>query len=196
VRGSRVERLLEENFGDTLIPDLWRPYFCVSTNLTTGGVLVHDRGRVRDALRASVSLPGVQPPVTTPVGVLADGGVMNNLPVDIMASINSGPIVAVDVARDLAVTPEWLEKAKCAPLLSRMLRPPIISILMRAGTVTNEDQNRANAEAADLVLSPPLGDIDIRDWKAFDRAVEIGHTYAHDVLARERDRLVKPRPPR
>lgn len=195
VRGGRVERLLEENFGNTRIPDLWRPFFCVSTNLTTGEVMTHRRDRVRDALRASVALPGILPPVSTPEGVLADGGVMNNLPVDVMASMNNGPIIAVDVARDLAVTPAWLEKVQKTPLIWRMLRPPIISILMRAGTVTNEDQNRANAEAADLVMSPPLGDIDIRDWKAFDKAVDIGYRYAQGVLEREAERLLRPRPP-
>jgi NTE family protein len=76
-----------------------------------------------------------------------------------------------------------------------MLLPPIISILMRAGTVTNDDQNRANAEAADLVMSPPLGDIDIRDWRAFDRAVDIGYRYALGVLEREGERLLTPHRP-
>jgi hypothetical protein len=42
------------------------------------------------------------------------------------------------------------------------------------------------------VVSPPLGDIDIRDWRAFERAVEIGHRHATSVLALEADRLLKP----
>lgn len=193
VRGKRVEKLLESAFGDLAIPDLWRPYFCVSTNLTNASVFVHRRGRVRDALRASVSLPGILPPVLHPDGVLVDGGVMENLPVKSMRLVNHGPVVAVDVARDLALTPQWLNKALSAPLLSRMLRPPLISILMRSGTVTSEDQNRAQVDAADLVISPPLGDIDIRDWRAFDQAVEIGYRHASSVLSHEADRLLKPR---
>jgi NTE family protein len=112
VRGHRVERLLESAFGDTHIPDLWRPFFCVSTNLTTGTVHVHRRGKLRDALRASASLPGILPPVSTPEGVLVDGGVMENLPVSTMRAVNNGPVIAVDVTRDLAITPQWLKEVR------------------------------------------------------------------------------------
>lgn len=192
VRGRQVERLLEAAFGDIGIPDLWRPYFCVSSNLTTAKVHVHRRGKLREALRASVSLPGILPPVLHPEGVLVDGGVMDNLPVTTMRTVNHGPVIALDVARDLAITPQWLKEVRAAPLLSRMLSPPIVSILMRAGTVGNEDRARDQLEAAELVISPPLEDIDIRDWRAFDRAVEIGHRHATSVLALEADRLLKP----
>jgi NTE family protein len=192
VRGHRVERLLESAFGDTHIPDLWRPFFCVSTNLTTGTVHVHRRGRLRDALRASASLPGILPPVSTPEGVLVDGGVMENLPVSTMRAVNNGPVIAVDVTRDLAITPQWLKEVRSASLLSRIMSPPIISILMRAGTVGTEDKARDELDAAELVISPPLGDIDIRDWKAFDRAVEIGRRHGASVLALETECLLKP----
>ena len=194
VRGSRVERLLEAAFGDTHIPDLWRPFFCVSTNLTTAKVHVHRRGKLREALRASVSIPGILPPVSTPDGVLVDGGVMDNLPVETMRVVNNGPILAVDVTRDLAITPQWLKEVRSGSLLSRIMSPPIVSILMRAGTVGNEDRAKDQLNAAELVITPPLGDIDIRDWKAFDQAVEIGRRHAAGVLALEAECLVKPRP--
>lgn len=195
VRGTRVERLLESAFGDTHIPDLRRPFFCVSTNLTTAKVHVHRRGKLREALRASVALPGILPPVSTPDGVLVDGGVMDNLPVETMRVVNHGPIIAVDVTRDLAITPQWLKEVRSASLLSQIINPPIVSILMRAGTVGNEDRARDQLSAAELVITPPLGDIDIRDWRAFDRAVEIGHRHAASVLALEADCLLKPRRP-
>lgn len=193
VRGGRVERLLEQAFGETNIEDLWRPFFCVSTNLTTARIHVHRRGKLREALRASVSLPGILPPISTPDGVLVDGGVMDNLPVETMRAVNYGPIVAVDVTRDLAITPEWLKEVSSASLLNRMLSPPIVSILIRAGTVSNEDKARDQLNAAELVISPPLGNIDIRDWKAFDQAVDIGRRHAASVLALEADCLLKPR---
>jgi len=195
VRGARVERLLESAFGETNIEDLWRPFFCVSTNLTTARIHVHRRGKLREALRASVSLPGILPPISTPEGVLVDGGVMDNLPVETMRAVNYGPIIAVDVTRDLAITPQWLKEVCSASLLSRILSPPIVSILIRAGTVGNEDRARDQLNAAELVISPPLGNIDIRDWKAFDQAVEIGRKHAASVLALEADCLLKPRLP-
>ncbi|MEO1141488.1 MAG: patatin-like phospholipase family protein, partial [Pseudomonadota bacterium] len=79
VAGRKVERLLDKSFGAREIPDLWLPFICVSTNLTTADVHVHETGKVCHALRASISLPGILPPVVTEEGVLVDGGVINNL---------------------------------------------------------------------------------------------------------------------
>src|ERR1700678_43195 len=85
-RGRKVSRLLAREYGDVCIEDLRLPYFCVSANLTTGRVLEHREGRLADALRASVAIPGIMPPVFHDEGVLVDGAAINNLPVDIMRS--------------------------------------------------------------------------------------------------------------
>jgi NTE family protein len=182
IKGKWVERLLKENFGTTLISDLWRPFFCVSSNLTTAEVEVHRRGRVAEVLRASVALPGILPPVSTRAGVLVDGGVMDNLPVDVMRSLNNGPVIAVDVARDLAITPKWLAKMRSASFISRLLRPPLISILMRAGTVANEFENRQQLANADLAIIPRLGEIDIRNWMVFEKTMDLGYRAAREAL--------------
>ena len=182
VRGKNVERLLKANFGDTMISDLWRPFFCISSNLTTAEVEVHTRGNVAEALRASISLPGILPPVATPRGVLVDGGVMDNLPVDVMRSLNNGPVIAVDVARDLAITPQWLKDMHEASLFSRLMRPPLVSILIRAGTVASEFEDRQQLANADLAIVPSLGGIDLREWRAFDDAVDVGYRSAQLAL--------------
>ena len=191
VKGKKVERLLEEHFGDCAIPNLWRPFFCISSNLTTGTVYVHQHGLVRDALRASIALPGILPPRIDAQNVLVDGAVTSNLPVDVMRNIHRGPIVAVDVARDRAVGPELVTAYRAEPWYRRFLRPPIVSILMRSATVSGEEQERRQAENADLFIAPPLGDIEIRDWNAFDEAIEIGYEHAAAALAD-----FKPRPSR
>ncbi len=181
VKGRKVERLLAATFGELSIPDLWRPYFCVSSNLTTGEEHIHGRGRVCDALRASLALPGIIPPVVCEHGVLVDGAVLNNLPIDVMRALHRGPIVAVNVARDLALLPEALLGMQDS-FFKTLVRPPIVSILMRSATVTGVAQEREQVERADLVIEPPLGGIEIRDWKAFDQAVEIGYLHAMKVL--------------
>jgi NTE family protein len=192
VRGVRVENLLAEHFGKVRIEDLWLPFFCVSSNLTTARAEVHRTGLLARALRASVSLPGILPPVVTARGLLVDGGVVNNLPVDIMRETNRGPVVAVDVARDLALTPAWLKQEMARPLIQRLLRPPLVSILMRAGTVSGEQQYRTQIQAADIALAPALGAIDLRDWKAFEIAVEAGYLAARKAIAEHPDLLSHP----
>ena len=84
-RGAKVDAGLAARFGTTQIEDMWLPFFCMSSNLTTGAAFVHRRGGLATALRASIAIPGLLPPVCTNEGILVDGGMMNNLPADVMA---------------------------------------------------------------------------------------------------------------
>ena len=101
VRGRKVSQLLREHYGDMRIEELPKPFFCVSSDLTTGRIHVHRTGVLWRALRASVSLPGILPPVTYHGHLLVDGGVMNNLPVDVMSENRHGPIIASDVTGEI-----------------------------------------------------------------------------------------------
>jgi NTE family protein len=182
-RGARVSALLKKHFGDTRIEDLPKPYFCVSSDLTTGRDYVHREGLLWRALRASVALPGILPPVTTEDGhLLVDGGVMNNLPVDIMAAEARGPIIAVDVAgeADLRADDEFYGERSLWSLVRERMKgsPSIISILMRAGTVGSDLQRRAVRDQADFLFEPPLDGIGMRDWKSFEHAIAQGYAYA------------------
>ena len=78
------------------------PFFAVSSDLTTGRIHIHRDGKLWRALRASVALPGILPPVTHHGHLLVDGGVMNNLPVDVMREQagGAGPIIAAGLARE------------------------------------------------------------------------------------------------
>ncbi|MGI9481739.1 MAG: patatin-like phospholipase family protein [Hyphomicrobiales bacterium] len=193
VKGDIVVKRLREFFGDIEIPDLWWPYFCVSSNLTNGHIEVHENGNLVDALLASIALPGVLPPQIGDHGVLADGGILNNMPVDVMRGRHRGPIAAVDVARDHALTPSDLRRETAAPLFQRIKHPAIVSILMRAGTISHQEANRERSSIADIVFQPPLVDVDIRDWKAFDETVRIGYEHASKVLEEHSHALKVPR---
>ena len=64
---------------------------------------------------------------------------------------------------------------------------------MRAGTVSGEQQYRTQIQAADVALAPALGAIDLRDWKAFEIAVEAGYLAAKKAIAEHAD-LFNPPP--
>ena len=72
--GKRLDRSLARLFGNRHIEEMWRPYFCVSSNFTKACEVVHTRGELRRALRASMAVPGVFPPVVSQDGLLVDGG--------------------------------------------------------------------------------------------------------------------------
>ncbi|HEY0052622.1 MAG TPA: patatin-like phospholipase family protein, partial [Caulobacteraceae bacterium] len=108
-RGRKVAQRLAEHFGDAEIEDLALPYFCVSTDLTSGSYRVHRLGLLRRALRASIALPGIMPPVVEDGCVLVDGAVVKNFPADLMRAAHAGPVVGVDVSRALGVSAEAVD---------------------------------------------------------------------------------------
>ena len=182
VRGHKVERLLFENFGEVNIADLWTPFFCASSNLTNGLVHIHKTDKLWKALRASIALPGILPPVPTKHGILVDGGVLDNMPVDVMRGLHRGPVIAVDVAREQMMDTDWLERETARPWYRKALSPPIIAILMRSGTVNGEAISRKQAGRADLIIEPRLGGIEIRQWKCFEETIEIGYNETIEQL--------------
>jgi predicted acylesterase/phospholipase RssA len=97
--GSRVDRLLVEYFGRNSIENLPVHFFCVSANLTRAEEVVHERGPLWQAIRASLSLPGIFPPVYADGDLLVDGGALDNVPAEAMrARIGGGTVVAVDIS--------------------------------------------------------------------------------------------------
>jgi NTE family protein len=186
VRGKKVSELLQEHFGLGRIEELPKPFFCVSSDLTTGRIHIHRDGELWRALRASAALPGILPPVPYHGHLMVDGGVMNNLPVDVMAQQAKGAIIASDVTGELPleVTDARYGERPLWWLLWQRMRgyPSIVSILMRSGTVGSEAQRRLVRDQADMLFEPPLEGLGIRDWQQFDRAVMEGYAHAASLI--------------
>ncbi len=183
VSGRKVSRMLFEAFGELSIEDLPLSFFCVSSNLTTGYPYVHRHGELWRALRASVSVPGVLPPVVHAGQVLVDGGAMNNLPVDIMLERGGGPVIGCDSGADRAFTTSGGDLDVPQPwqflrwIRARRQLPSIFQILWRTGMVGSTTLTAAQRGRTDLLLRPPLADIDMLDWQAFERAIQAGYDY-------------------
>lgn len=184
LRGRRLERVTRKIFGETRIEDLWIPQFSVSCNLTASESVIHRRGPLWRAVRASGSLPGVLAPMLEDGQLLVDGGVLDNLPGDVMRSLSGGPIIVVDV------TPEQDLRADCETVPSpwRMLRdrilsregpgmPGIVNILMRATTLTSVRVAGEVKRDADLYLHPPVEAFGMLEFDAIDRIVAIGYDH-------------------
>ncbi|WP_230531033.1 patatin-like phospholipase family protein [Microvirga roseola] len=186
VRGRKVDARLIQHFGDRDIEDLWLPFFCVSSNLTLGTTHVHRRGPLWRALRASLAIPGLLPPVIEQDGVLVDGAMMNNLPADVMADLQRGPVLGIDVARDAAFASPADEERK-TPFLRRLLglpaeAPDIVSLLYRSATISSDAQTLRARSQATLVIHPPLADVPLRAWEQFEKVVTLGYEHARERI--------------
>ena len=183
-----MTRRLRHYFADLTFDQTWLPFYCVSSNLTKGDVEVHRTGKLWRSLRASVAIPGILPPMIEKGEVLVDGGVMNNLPTDIMQSWNRGPVIAIDVSQvesfkcdieDYDDYPKWR-----ALLRRKTGAPGMASLLIRSAAVSSEVYARGCRDHADLLFTPPVEQIELRAWKTLDHCIECGYRHAMDVLGK------------
>lgn len=190
VAGRKASRLLRGEFGEGDIEDLPLPFYCVSADLADGHAVVHRQGTLWRALRASIAIPGILPPVCSEGRVLVDGGVIDNLPVAAMRQLNPGPVIGVDIAGHHALATS-LDETDLPPAWQLVAqrwrgqpqRPGILRILLRAGMVNSAATAENNAAQSNLMLTPPMDSFDLLDWQRFDDAIDIGYRYTRDRLA-------------
>ena len=191
--GRRLERMIAEMFGDLRIEDLWMPFFCVSADLTRAEMRVHTRGPLGQAVRASMSLPGIAIPVHDAGSMLVDGGLMNNVPADIMREL-CGKVVAVDVspAKDLVISSPYPPAASGWRLLwgrKASNLPTIGAILMRSVLLGSSRHQATIARNVDLFLHPSLEAFGMFEWASLDAIADAGYRSAREALAAGTARL-------
>lgn len=173
IRSRKAGRMLERVFGELQVEELPRPLFTVSADLLSSRTVVHRRGSLLEAVGASMSIPGLVPPLARGGKLLVDGGVLNNLPVDLMHDSHEGPVIAIDVVRRLE-----LESSSAMPQL-----PSIMETMTRATVLGSVERAERNRSLAALVISPNVQDVGLREFSALDRAVAAGRAAAATALA-------------
>ncbi|HET8593431.1 MAG TPA: patatin-like phospholipase family protein [Solirubrobacterales bacterium] len=193
IRGARTRALLQGFLEDTRIEELITRYFCVSCDLVKRETVVHRTGVMADAVLASLSIPGVFPPVATDDGrLLVDGGVLDNLPVEAMAQSGEGPVIAVDVTGRVG-SGEFRKPLR--PGIERLGRPirryltgseaevpRFGETIVRTITVGSADTADAARCHADLVIQPQVAGVGMLDWRRLDQVVEAGRAAARSAL--------------
>lgn len=180
IKAERIARSATATFGDRQIEDLWRPYFCVSTNLTASRSFVHLEGSVVLAVRATSAIPGIMPPVPHGTDLLVDGGILNNLPIDVAREMTPvGRIVAVDVApprgpgarTDFGLSVSGWSAFRSGLGKKERTHPGISAVLMRSMiTASMQERDRQiRAGLADCYL-----DLDMRGTTIVDFSDPVG----------------------
>ncbi len=175
IRSRKAAAMLSRIFAEIQLEELPRPLFTVSADLLSSQLVVHRDGPLREAVAASMCLPGLAPPLATAGRLLVDGGVLNNLPVDLMAERGEGPILASDVIRRLS--PREAADSSLPAL------PSLVETLSRATVLGSVERAESNRALAQLVVTPDVQDIPLRDFTQLDRAIEAGRRAAEQTLA-------------
>lgn len=187
IKGHKFKRKAIESFGNTHIEDLWTSCFCVSCNLTTAEVVIDRYGLLWKAVLSSSSIPGILPPVLDDKNsILVDGGIINNIPADVMRrNFEAGTVIVVNVSPTKDLTFEQKEfPSPWKVLAERVLRkkkklsvPNIINIMMRTAEVHGVHTVRSAEMDADICLEPPVEKYGLLQFEAIDKIIDTGYQY-------------------
>jgi NTE family protein len=171
--GSKIDFIFQslsmEAVGARTFDELKVPYRAVAADLSNGKAVVLDRGDLARAMRASMALPGFFTPVIIDGRTLVDGGIADNLPVDVARSILPGQAVRI-IAVDVGTPPDTdLKKLSAVGVLSQTLS------IVTEHSVTAQ---RASLGPRDLLITPDLKDIGSGSFQKLGEAIAAGSAAA------------------
>ncbi len=186
--GRKVTRILKELYGeDTYIEDLKRKFFCVASNLSRSRPEIFQSGILWEAVRASMAIPSIFPPMMHNGDVLVDGALMNNFPIDIMRrQIGNGKLIGINVnppsmkkRKAYTFGPSvsgWRVLASRLNPFSKTIRVPSINgVVMRSMFVNADYQLRSLHGMADIMITPQVSEYGVLEYDKFQPIVEQGY---------------------
>ena len=168
-----LKRLTLHTAGARTFDDLAIPFRAIATDLSSGRMVVLDRGNLAGALRASMAVPGVFTPVVRDGMTLVDGGLVRNLPVDVARSLGAGIVIAVDVTMPPELAPDDASVVRVASQTIDLL------------TEQNVQEQRDLLGADDVLIRPDLDAVKAIDFDSGAAAIDLGV----DAARAARDRL-------
>lgn len=200
IRGNRLFTLFRTIFQDREIDELPTPYGAVATELASGREIWLRHGKVLEAVRASLAMPGLFTPVLRDGAVLVDGGLVNPVPVSMCRAMGADLVIAVDLSwgklgpyrdrgrdkgdkREVAPreVPGWLERMRTSWVKSNVRQeeatiPSIFEVFTTALDITEQRiaRSRLAGEPADVLLTPLLPDFATMDFHRASEAIDEG----------------------
>jgi NTE family protein len=176
IQGQRLNQILRRltlpMARITNFDELPTPFRALATDLETGDGVTLDSGDLTSAMRASMSAPGVFAPVERDGRLLVDGGISENLPVDIARAMGVDILIVVDVGSPLLTR----EKLNSVPVISNQM----IAILIQRNT----REQLEKLKAQDILIAPPLGDTSSFDFGNVKRVIAVGERAAQASVER------------
>jgi NTE family protein len=167
-----LARIAAPYHGLATFDDLPTPFRCVAVDLRSATQVVLDRGSLAQSLRATMSLPGIFPPVEAEGRVLVDGGAMNNVPADVVRAMGADVVIAVNVG-SIADT--------------RTVSTSLLGLIGNTVDAMMVASTRRGMATADLVITPVLDGFGSLDWRKAEQLAQSGY----DAAAALQEKLLK-----
>lgn len=195
----RREETLRRILGDRTFADLRLPVAVTAVDLVSGQLVVIDEGPLVEAVLATTALPGILPPVVRDGMILADGGILDNLPVDVARARGAQRVIAVEL-NDAVPGFSLLPAVPDNPLARLTLAPQQFAVASRALSLLMNNATALQLRECppDLLLSPSVADIPTLDMsnpeKGHSVGLETARAAAPELLALRDWRLEEPAP--
>jgi NTE family protein len=179
IRGQRIEMILHSLIGDAEFKDLKIPFAAVATDLNTGEEVVIKKGSVIQAVRASISIPGIFIPVSFEGKWLVDGGLVNPVPVDVLRDMGANFVIAVNVLfepRRSRGTARPSKDDKVAEV------PNIFKTLFQSLYIMEYEIIRQRLPKADIIIAPDVSHIAAFEFHRGEEAMQAGYKAARYAL--------------
>lgn len=180
-KGKKMRRMLKEAFGDLRIEELPVQYVTSAVDLQSGKEYIFDRGPIVEALAATMSLPGAFPPYFLGEKVLVDGGMVNNVPEDLIRERGADLVVGVNVSPlQEAVSLKLFEDRKSSGkslfryFWDNIKYPPILKIMARTITLAGREITRLKKLRMDLFINFHLEEFQLFDFVRFKEIINKG----------------------
>ena len=165
-RRGKFRPMLRRYLSDWKLEQLPIPCLGVTVDLVSGQAVVRETGDAVEAILESINLPVLSRPICRTGQALIDGGVLNNVPADVLASKGCNFVIAVDVIAH--IEEEFAANRPDTPA-EKMRTPSILQTVLRTYAVQSHYMNAARVAPADITIEPDLSSIDLA---AFTRATE------------------------
>lgn len=174
ITGKRIKELLnlltkQKNFEETKIPLL-----VVATDLLTGEEVVLEEGSITEAVRASISIPGIFHPVKRDEMILVDGAVVDRLPIEVARSRGADIVIAVDVT---------FGEGRAIIVNNTM------DVILTAIDIMQKMQFDLVYDKADILIQPAVGGFASKDFEKSQEIIELGRRAVEEKLDEIRDKI-------
>lgn len=187
IKGNKMKKVLKKHF-DLDIELCWKNLFIVAANLSTASTEVMNTGPLDRSIASSIAIPGILPPQLFRKSLLIDGGVLNNLPADIMRNRYNGHIISVDVVSSKSRVIEHKYRLNNWQLIKNTFTgnrknyvPNTMSTLMKAVTLASAERS-TDKEAVSAIYLRPRIKKGFLAWKEMDAFVTEGYEVTKNYL--------------
>jgi|AntRauTorcE11897_2_1112592.scaffolds.fasta_scaffold00001_61 NTE family protein len=169
VSGKKIQTVFNGLLDQKNIQDLKIPYACVAVDMFKGEPVIFKKGLVCEAVRASISIPGVFTPVKKDDMLLVDGGIVNNVPVDVAKDFDKDIVIGVDVLGEYKLENE---------------PKTITGMVVASFHLMQQEYNKYKPDHSDLMIKLNLDNVNVTSFSkdSIKEAIKMGRKYAKQNL--------------